>query len=93
MTDYPKQFEKNGKSKTASNVRQEVELKFAGYRLVEASEPVESVETGENPQGDRAPGREERTEAEADRQAALARAEANTAPNKAPAPKPADPKN
>jgi hypothetical protein len=44
MATYPKQYEKNGKTKTASNRRQEVELRFAGYREV-----VESVESAPAP--------------------------------------------
>lgn len=34
MADYPKTYEKNGKTKTASNRRQEVQLRFDGFREV-----------------------------------------------------------
>lgn len=34
MTDYPKKFAKGDKVKVAGNRRQEVELKFAGFKQV-----------------------------------------------------------
>jgi hypothetical protein len=51
MANYPKQYEKNGKTKTASNRRQEVELRFAGYRevAVEESAPAPSLAEAERP--------------------------------------------
>lgn len=35
MTDYPKKFAKGDRVKTASNRRQEVQLKFDGYKQVD----------------------------------------------------------
>jgi hypothetical protein len=52
MANYPKQYEKNGKTKTASNRRQEVELRFAGYRevAVEESAPAPSLAEAAKPE-------------------------------------------
>jgi hypothetical protein len=38
MSDYPKHYRKADKTKTASNRRQEVQLKFDGYVQVDAPE-------------------------------------------------------
>lgn len=43
MAEYPKTFAKNGIEKLAHNARQEVALKFDGYRLVEQSASVEEA--------------------------------------------------
>lgn len=42
MSDYPKNFEKDGRVKVASSRRHEVELRFDGYREV-PTEPVKEA--------------------------------------------------
>lgn len=38
MADYPKTYEKNGRTRTASNRRDEVKLRFDGWREVPTTE-------------------------------------------------------